>query len=46
MAGPHDDLQKELARLRKENKILRELGFMVGHTRFGRLMREKGIKAV
>jgi len=24
MSGPHDDLQKELARLRKENKILRE----------------------
>ena len=24
MAGPHDDLQKELARLRKENKVLRE----------------------
>ncbi len=24
MAGPHDDLQKELTRLRKENKILRE----------------------
>ena len=24
MSGPHDDLQKELARLRKENRILRE----------------------
>ena len=24
MAGPHDDKDKELARLRKENKILRE----------------------
>ena len=24
MAGPHDDLQKELARLRTENRILRE----------------------
>ena len=24
MAGPHDDMQKELERLRKENKILRE----------------------
>jgi len=24
MAGPHDDKDKELARLRKENRILRE----------------------
>lgn len=24
MSGPHDDLHKELARLRKENRILRE----------------------
>ena len=24
MSGPHDDVQKELARLRKENRILRE----------------------
>jgi len=24
MSGPHDDVQKELKRLRKENKILRE----------------------
>ena len=24
MSGPHDDMHKELARLRKENRILRE----------------------
>ena len=24
MSGPHDDVQKELARLRKENRILKE----------------------
>jgi transposase len=24
MSGPHDDVHKELARLRKENRILRE----------------------
>lgn len=33
MTDPRDDLQKEIARLRKENKILRENGLKAVRTR-------------
>ena len=46
MSGPHEDVEKENERLRKEVRLLQELGLKVGHRRIGRLMRENDIKII